>query len=52
MPWTKPDFVEISLAMEVTGYVNTDEQAAEEPVPNSEFRVPSSTQRETLDSER
>lgn len=25
MPWTKPDFVEISLNMEVTGYVNTDE---------------------------
>jgi coenzyme PQQ precursor peptide PqqA len=24
MPWTKPDFVEISLCMEVTAYVNTD----------------------------
>ena len=24
MPWTKPDFQEISLNMEVTGYVNTD----------------------------
>jgi coenzyme PQQ precursor peptide PqqA len=26
MTWTKPDFVEISLNMEVTGYVNTDDQ--------------------------
>jgi coenzyme PQQ precursor peptide PqqA len=25
MPWSKPDFVEISLSMEVTAYVNTDE---------------------------
>jgi len=25
MPWTKPDFVEITLNMEVTGYVNTDD---------------------------
>ena len=25
MTWIKPDFVEISLCMEVTGYVNTDE---------------------------
>jgi coenzyme PQQ precursor peptide PqqA len=25
MTWTKPDFVEISLSMEVTGYVNTDD---------------------------
>ena len=25
MPWSKPDFVEISLCMEVTGYVNTDD---------------------------
>jgi len=24
MPWTKPDFVEIPLGMEVTAYVNTD----------------------------
>jgi len=24
MPWTKPDFEEISLNMEVTAYVNTD----------------------------
>ena len=30
MTWTKPDFVEISLAMEVTGYVNTDD-AVESP---------------------
>ncbi len=26
MTWSKPDFVEISLNMEVTGYVNTDDQ--------------------------
>ena len=25
MHWTKPDFEEISLNMEVTGYVNTDD---------------------------
>lgn len=25
MPWTKPDFQEITLNMEVTGYVNTDD---------------------------
>jgi len=24
MPWTKPDFQEITLNMEVTAYVNTD----------------------------
>jgi coenzyme PQQ precursor peptide PqqA len=24
MSWSKPDFVEISLSMEVTAYVNTD----------------------------
>jgi coenzyme PQQ precursor peptide PqqA len=27
MTWTKPDFLEISLCMEVTAYVNTDDQA-------------------------
>ena len=26
MPWTKPDFEEIPLCMEVTAYVNTDEE--------------------------
>jgi len=26
MPWSKPDFVEITLCMEVTAYVNTDDQ--------------------------
>ena len=33
MPWTKPDFQEITLNMEVTGYVNTDDgvRKAEEP---------------------
>jgi coenzyme PQQ precursor peptide PqqA len=25
MAWTTPDFVEITLCMEVTAYVNTDE---------------------------
>jgi coenzyme PQQ precursor peptide PqqA len=25
MQWSEPDFVEISLRMEVTAYVNTDE---------------------------
>ena len=25
MKWTKPDFQEITLNMEVTGYVNTDD---------------------------
>ena len=27
MQWTKPDFEEISLNMEVTAYVNTDGEA-------------------------
>ncbi len=27
MPWSKPDYVEITLCMEVTAYVNTDEPA-------------------------
>jgi coenzyme PQQ precursor peptide PqqA len=31
MPWSKPDFVEISLCMEVTAYVNTDD-AVHNPV--------------------
>ena len=26
MTWSQPDFVEITLNMEVTGYVNTDEE--------------------------
>jgi len=26
MPWTKPDFIEITLNMEVTAYVNTDDK--------------------------
>ena len=25
MPWSTPDFVEITLCMEVTAYVNTDD---------------------------
>ena len=33
MKWTKPDFQEITLCMEVTAYVNTDDRrpAQEEP---------------------
>jgi coenzyme PQQ precursor peptide PqqA len=27
MAWSKPDFVEITLCMEVTAYVNTDDTA-------------------------
>jgi coenzyme PQQ precursor peptide PqqA len=27
MNWTKPEFEEVALGMEVTGYVNTDEPA-------------------------
>ena len=26
MPWSTPDFVEITLCMEVTAYVNTDDE--------------------------
>ena len=28
MQWTTPEYKEITLCMEVTAYVNTDEQAA------------------------
>ncbi|HVC96788.1 MAG TPA: pyrroloquinoline quinone precursor peptide PqqA [Pirellulales bacterium] len=31
MTWTKPDFVEISLCMEVTAYVNTDASVVSGP---------------------
>lgn len=27
MEWSKPDFVEITLGMEVTAYVNTDDKS-------------------------
>ena len=30
MTWSTPDFVEITLCMEVTAYVNTDETAEED----------------------
>lgn len=33
MTWTKPDFIEISLCMEVTGYVNTDDAVESPPDP-------------------
>lgn len=47
MQWTKPDFQEISLGMEVTAYVNTDDKSRkmEEPAKKSEEQsasVPSS----------
>jgi coenzyme PQQ precursor peptide PqqA len=32
MTWTKPDFVEISLCMEVTAYVNTDASVVNGPL--------------------
>ena len=28
MEWSEPDFVEITLGMEVTAYVNTDDKSA------------------------
>lgn len=31
MNWTKPDFEEVSLNMEVTAYVNTDDQELQPP---------------------
>ncbi len=34
MQWTKPDFEEISLNMEVTAYVNTDVDASKPSVPD------------------
>jgi coenzyme PQQ precursor peptide PqqA len=49
MPWSKPDFVEISLCMEVTAYVNTDDvvdgpveqpSRAEEPGPGPARETP------------
>ena len=27
MAWTKPEFTEVTLSMEVTAYVNTDDEA-------------------------
>jgi coenzyme PQQ precursor peptide PqqA len=44
MPWSKPDFVEITLCMEVTAYANTDDTVnppaehpsrTEEPAPGT-----------------
>jgi len=48
MPWSKPDFVEISLNMEATAYVNTDgavQTAVERDRPTEE--TPSAVERET-----
>jgi coenzyme PQQ precursor peptide PqqA len=36
MQWTKPEFKEISLAMEVTAYVNTD---ASDPITHGASEV-------------
>jgi coenzyme PQQ precursor peptide PqqA len=33
MQWTKPDFEEIALGMEVTAYVNTDDSRPPEEPP-------------------
>ena len=33
MPWTRPDFREITLCMEVTAYVNTDDRLRPEEEP-------------------
>ncbi len=42
MPWTKPDFVEITLNMEVTAYANTDDavRATTEPRTRTEESAP------------
>jgi coenzyme PQQ precursor peptide PqqA len=31
MNWTKPDFEEVSLCMEVTAYVNVEDRPREQP---------------------
>ncbi|MBI1785837.1 pyrroloquinoline quinone precursor peptide PqqA [Candidatus Sumerlaeota bacterium] len=36
MKWIKPEFKEISLCMEVTAYVNTDERTAKAAEPRSD----------------
>lgn len=41
MPWTKPDFEEITLNMEVTAYVNTDDKAAAGAVVSYQLSVAS-----------
>lgn len=42
MQWTKPDYQEISLGMEVTAYVNTDDKGRklEEPAQMTEDKTP------------
>ena len=45
MTWSKPDFVEISLCMEVTAYANTDDKvmaSGQGPVDREEAQKPSS----------
>jgi coenzyme PQQ precursor peptide PqqA len=41
MQWSKPDFQEISLGMEVTAYVNTDDKSRkiDEPVQKTEEQL-------------
>lgn len=36
MRWSKPDFEEITLCMEVTAYVNTDDALGQEPAVRDE----------------
>ena len=42
MPWSKPDFVEITLCMEVTGYVNTDDAVSTPAEPPAALEEPAS----------
>jgi coenzyme PQQ precursor peptide PqqA len=48
MQWTKPDFQEITLGMEVTAYVNTDRAAAwgEQLPPDLTDALPANRDRE------
>ena len=48
MQWTKPDFQEITLGMEVTAYVNTDDEgrAPEEHASGTEAMPSSAGARE------
>jgi len=41
VPWIKPDYQEVSLGMEVTAYVNTDEERrVKEQPPQKEASPP------------
>jgi coenzyme PQQ precursor peptide PqqA len=43
MPWTKPDFQEITLNMEVTAYVNTEAEVRKSAKENSSTDYTDST---------